>query len=600
MTVDQSDNVLVSEIYAGRVYVLNAALEETQVLLGFDEPYQAVRDHQGHVYVTDAVKNVINVFTPAAVLTSTYPNSGKATGYVLNEPAGLALDPSSGLLYVADSGNNRIVVLQASDGALVDYVGQDGQGNSVPVAGLQLDSPFGVAVSNGLLVIADSENKRVVSLSTDLSDTASQKAYTGSDSSDPFGTVENVAVDAAGNIYVPDFTNTRVVVLPQDSSPPLVITGNLENPLGVAVNSSGYIFVGDEGAGLVVFNPYTAGAGQVFQTFLPLQPYDVAVDAARNVYVSVESAGRVAVFNDNGTELYSFNGLNSARGLALDGAGNMYVADGVNSVFVLNSITAATQRPGKQLCQASGFTRPSGVAVDSSNLIYVADTGGNRVVVLDTVHASSPCALKHSYTSGLSAPIDVAVDGTGRIYVLQSASSTIVVLSSAGLLAATLSSSTFVHPVTLALDASGLYVYVADKGANAVVVLEAATTVTALSSVSADSSSGGLATDSAGLLYVADPVQGVVVKYSAQFAQLGSFSTAAGVAFVKPSAVAVDGDDNVWVADTGNSRVVQLSPSGQVLDTFSQRLQQPFAITYDSHSQTIIVACKNGVFQLND
>jgi hypothetical protein len=153
---------------------------------------------------------------------------------------------------------------------------------------------------------------------------------------DPSG----VEVDGAGDVYVADSRNNRVVKLSQASGAQTVLpfTG-LNGPIGVAVDTNGAVYVVDTGNNRVVKSAQGSGA----QTVLP------------------------------------FTGLNNpASGIALDGAGDVYVADSRN-----NRVVKLAQASGVQtVLPFTGLNDPYGVAVDSAGTVYVADFNNNRVVKL--------------------------------------------------------------------------------------------------------------------------------------------------------------------------------------------------------------------------
>ena len=198
--------------------------------------------------------------------------------------------------------------------------------------------------------------------------------------------------------------------------------------------------------------------------------------------VITSNNNRVVVLSSNGTQLHSFtDGFIYVGGVAVDGAGNIYVTDvNNNRVVVLSS-------SGTQLHSfTDGFKSPTGVAVDGSGNIYVVDSNNNRVVVL-----SSSGTQLHSFTDGFSDPLGVAVDISGNIYVGDVNNNRIVVLSSNGTQLHSFADY-YNQPTGVALDGFG-NIYVADYGvfANRILVLAGIGTCapsTSSSSASATSS----------------------------------------------------------------------------------------------------------------
>ncbi len=127
------------------------------------------------------------------------------------------------------------------------------------------------------------------------------------------------------------------------------------------------------------------------------------------------------VFPSNPTTTTLGSGFRFPGGVAVDGAGNVYVADVKNNavkevVAVGGSIPASNPTI---LTLGSGFSEPFGVAVDGAGNVYVADFGNNAakeiVAVGGSIPASSPTIL--TLGSGFSFPFGVAVDGVGNVYV---------------------------------------------------------------------------------------------------------------------------------------------------------------------------------------
>jgi serine/threonine protein kinase, bacterial len=202
---------------------------------------------------------------------------------------------------------------------------------------------------------------------------------------------EDVAVDTAGDVYVTDTSNNRVVKLAAGSDTPAVLlfTG-LKVPIGVAADTVGNVYVADAtfGNGRVV----KLAAGSSVQTVLPFTglsgPSGVAVDTAGSVYVADTGHNRVVKLvagSSTQTELpftglkYSAGGMtHTAAGAAVDTAGNVYVSDYFNNRVVKLAAGSTTQT----LLPFTGLSGPSGVAVDTAGNVFVADTDNKRVVKL--------------------------------------------------------------------------------------------------------------------------------------------------------------------------------------------------------------------------
>jgi serine/threonine-protein kinase len=287
-----------------------------------------------------------------------------------------------------------------------------------------------------------------------------------------------VAFDTAGNLYVADAANNEIRMI---------------TPAGVVTTFAGSITPGDSDG--------TGGAASFHS------PEGVAVDSSGNVYVADTDNNEIRKITPTGV-VTTFAGSTVAghadgtggaasftlpTGLAIDAAGDLYVADSGNNeirmitpagvVSTLAGSTTAGNADGTG--SAASFNQPAGVAVDASGNVFVADFGNNEIRevtpsgVVTTVAGSG--AQGHADGTGTAAsfysPTGVAVDSSGNIYVADTNNNEIrkitpagVVLTLAGSPAAgnqdgTGSSSSFKFPFNIALDGSG-DLFLADFGNN--------------------------------------------------------------------------------------------------------------------------------------
>ncbi|MEV5834115.1 serine/threonine-protein kinase PknD [Nocardia sp. NPDC052112] len=245
----------------------------------------------------------------------------------------------------------------------------------LPFTGVSL--PTGVAVDPaGNVYITDMGDDRVLKLAAGAS-TPTPLPFTG------LKNPQDVAVDPAGNVYVSDTSNDRVLKLAAGASTPtpLPFTG-LKDPHGVAVDSAGDVYVADRGNDRVV----RLAAGAATPTTLPLTglqgPDGVAVDPAGNVYVTELGTEQVKMLAAGAPAptMFPFTGLKDPQGLAVDTAGNVYVVDWGNKWVVMLAAGASTPTP----LPFTGLKNPQGVAVDSAGDVYITDLGPDPVVKLPT------------------------------------------------------------------------------------------------------------------------------------------------------------------------------------------------------------------------
>jgi sugar lactone lactonase YvrE len=221
----------------------------------------------------------------------------------------------------------------------------------------------------------------------------------------------------------------------------------------------------------------------------------------------------------------------------------------------------------------NGFSSPTGVAVDGSGNVFVADNGNNAVkeiVAVGGVVSSS--STVNTIGNGFSFPYAVAVDGSGNVFVADNGNSAVKEIVAVGGVVS--SSSTvktigngFNLPFGVAVDGSG-NVFVGDLGNSAVKEIVAVGGVVSSSSTVNTIGSGfrgpdGVAVDGSGNVFVADNGNNAVKEIMAVGGVVSSSSTVntIGSGFMAPVGVAVDGSGNVFVGDTVNNAVKEIDLS---------------------------------------
>jgi sugar lactone lactonase YvrE len=256
--------------------------------------------------------------------------------------------------------------------------------------------------------------------------------------------------------------------------------GQLWNPAGIAVDSSGDVFVADSGNFRIhKFDSQGAylrrwgGNGSGNDEFR--KPLGVACDAAGNVYVADTENYRVIKYNSNGDYLdqWGMRGsgnlqFNLPQGLAVDAAGNIYVADTDNHrIQKLSSRGEFLAQWGSPGSGDGQFNRPAGIAVDASGNVYVSELGNHRIQKLSA--GGAYVAKWGSYGNGdgqFNSPTAVAVDSSRRVYVADSNNNRVQKFSEGGTFmtkwgSAGSGNSQFNQTWGLAVDGSG-FVYVTD------------------------------------------------------------------------------------------------------------------------------------------
>jgi uncharacterized protein (TIGR03437 family) len=246
------------------------------------------------------------------------------------------------------------------------------------------------------------------------------------DGSDPtqvqFNNPNAIAIDSKGVLYIADTSNHRIRTITNGTTATIAGTGTagssgngaaatsatLNGPGGVAVDSSGNIYIGDTGNNVVrkisggninIFAGsgtagYSGDGGQATSAGLT-GPTGIAVDAAGNVYIADTGDSLIRKVDKNGIITSYIGGtgptagrLNHPTGIWLDAAGTLYVADSNNRRMIKYAGSTFTVIAGNGTAGFSGdggpaskalLNNPTGVAVDAAGSIYVADSNNSRI-----------------------------------------------------------------------------------------------------------------------------------------------------------------------------------------------------------------------------
>jgi trimeric autotransporter adhesin len=528
-------------------------------------------DGVGNIYIADAGDNRVRMIAPSGIISTL---AGTTSASTLKSPYGLAAD-GLGNVYVADLGNNRIQKI-ASNGAAITLLSQ-------------LNMPRNVLADNaGNLYFSEFGGHRVRRIGPDGSVTLIAGTGTsgfggdgGNATAAQLSFPAGLALDTYGNLYIADSGNNRIrkisggrisTVLGAPSTS-LATAGELATPTAVAVDAAGDLYVADSGNQRI--RKLTA-AGTI--TTIPLAARDLALDSGGNLIVAdvahvyrVLGSGAVTTIAGDGGYLFRGDGgpatmarLNSPSGVALDGNGNVWIADTANAR--IRMVTAASGQISTVAGGNGQLNSPVEIGFDPGGDLLIADPAGYRIREL-TASSASVVTLAGDGVPGsggdgfpatstpLRAPGGVAEGATGPILI----------------------SDTGNHRVQRMFG--GVLVTVAGNGA---------------AGFNGDgpgqgvelNSPAGLSVDGAGNLYIADAGNNRIRVLTPD----GNVKTIAGPNQLNnPRGVAVDAAGNLWIADTGNHRVVVLPPGG-VLTEVAAQLQSPWSLAIDPGSGSVYVA----------
>ncbi len=527
-------------------------------------------DTQGRVYVADPDNHLVLRFTPNGTLNVIAGNGidgssgdgGPATSASLSGPAGLAFD-SAGNLYIADD-TYSVIRRVTPDGTISAFSGGRAGYVDGPAEAAQFNFHYYAALvfdSAGALYIADYGNNRIRKLSTDGQVTTiagnGQNGFsgdggpaTGAAISGPAG----IAVDRNGSVYFSDNGNFRVRKIANGAI--TTVAGN---------------------GGFSATSNFKDGPGT---TVSLAGPGGLALDAAGNLYIAdsyqVGDNQRVRRLSTTGnlttvagTGMLGFSGdgasataaaLNRPLAVAVDSAGNLYIADSGNGrVRRVNSFGVISTAAGNGGFGEAGdggpavnasFKNPVAVAVDGARNTYVVDTLGQRVRKIDpsgvitTIAGTGEAGFTGdggpAVNASLNAPNGVAADSAGNVYIADTGNVRIRRIGPDG---------------TITTFAGG--------GASAADGVRATTANLIRPKY--------IAVDGAGNVYYGDP--SVVRKISTD----GTVRTVAGggrsvgdgipatTALIAPQALTVDSAGNLYLADENSgSRIRKVSTSGVI------------------------------------
>ncbi|MDD2789857.1 MAG: SMP-30/gluconolactonase/LRE family protein [Sulfurimonas sp.] len=214
-----------------------------------------------------------------------------------------------------------------------------------------------------------------------------------------------VAVDSSGNVYIADPVDKVIKKRDTDGNITILVSG-LSGPFGVAVDSSGNLYIADTYANSIKKRDTNGNVTTLVDSGLSY-PHGVAVDSSGNIYIADSFNNVIKKRDTNGVVTTLINsGLFSPRVVSVDSSGNLYIADYGNNAIKKRDINGTVTT-----LINSELNAPYGVAVDSSGNLYIADTNNNKIKKRDTN------GVVTTLVSGLNNPYGIAVDSSGNLYI---------------------------------------------------------------------------------------------------------------------------------------------------------------------------------------
>ena len=550
-------------------------------------------DGSGTIYIADADDNRVRKINPNGSIQTVAGtgvagfagDGGSSNAAMLSHPYGVAVD-AQGNLYIADLGNGRVRKISPG-GTIATVAGggtitPGGNGDGGLATSVQLLEPRNIAVTpDGTLYISDFAAQRVYRVTpggilTTLAGTGSA-GFSGDGGASQLAQLNSpagLAFDSTGALYIADSANNRIRRVYQGI---ITTVYNVTGPTGIAISPTGALYIAASG---YLGTQFKAIGG------IP-SARDVTLDRSSNVYATtdqyvykVTSSGTVTTVAGSGAEPY-FAGDNGAAtaarlhgpfGLAVDDAGNWYIADTANNRIrkiaptgIITTIAGTGDAGSKgdngsaTLAQLNG---PRSVACDSQHNIYIADSGNNSIRKITPGGVIQTVAVQLAVA--LNDPEYVATDSQNSLYIADTGNSRVLKVASSGLVSIVM---LVLSPSAVTVDGSGNIYVSTPKGILKITPGGALSTV-----LDGLNSPRGLAVTATGDLIVADTGANVVRRLSST----GVLSTIAGTGAAgfsgdglpastaqlnSPADLVVDLTGAIWIADSGNNRIRRLVPS---------------------------------------
>lgn len=458
------------------------------------------------------------------------------------------------------------------------------------------------------------------------------------------GTVTQLAVDAAGALYYATGGSTVYKIdSPSTSSAAYAVVTGLNSVYGLTFSKSGNLYLEDtnndteaswpEPYTTIYEVPYVNGTlqyGTVYPAGTSLTGYlDLTTGADGKTLIYVDDAweyyGFIPGVVNMGSEaigststaqmLLSFNSSVTPASIAIYGPGGVFSLPTPLSYpwwmpAAMPSCTAGTTYDSGSHCTVSVQFAPTTVGTANGSVVLL-DASGNQLATAALTGIGNASALTvdpgtvSALGSGYTKPSGAMMDNSGNLFIADSSANTVWEIASGGSTAVALATG-LNAPAGVAVDGAG-NVYVANSGNNSIVeipvvngTLSASAQTTLISSSTslvgtALSAPSGIAVDASGNIYIADTGNGrlLYIPY------IGSIDPALAQAFTanltSPDAVAVDASGNVFVADASSGKVYEftVATGTSSATTVGSGYNTPTALAVDSSNSLVVVDSGN-------
>jgi uncharacterized protein (TIGR03437 family) len=606
-------------------------------------------DRWGNLYLSDTGNHRVRKISPSGAITTIAGtgvagfsgDGGPAVTAQLNLPYGLAAD-LAGYVYVADLGNDRVRRI-GPDGVIATVAGtgiRGSSGDGGAATGAQLLTPRNVAVdAAGDFYFSEFDGHRVRKVTPDGkistvagTGVAGLRGDGGPAVNAQLNFPAGLAVDRLGALYIADSQNQRVRKILAAGVISTVVGGSpstaLETPVALAVDVAGTLYVADMSSAV---HSYTAAGAWTVVPGLGA-PHDLAVDLNGDLYIAdgvrirevaagqmqtVAGDGYLHAIGDGGLATAAL--LSQPSTIALNAAGSLYIADtgtqrvrqvlpsGVIQTLVGTGVAGSAA--DNIAASAATLNSPLGVALDAAGDILIADTWNQRIRQVGAdglIHNLVGTGAVGLGAEGLppaqtqlNGPSGVCTGRGGTLFVVDTFNHRVLQAAPLPLVATTAGNGSrgnagdggparlaqLNQPSACALDSAG-NLFIADTLNHRIRKVDSAGTISTVAGTGAAGFSGdegpataagisaplGVVVDDNGDIFIADTgnnrirqvtADGLIHTIAGQNAAgfAGDGGPAASAEIDAPGGLYLDGAGDLYFADTGNNRVRRLVPA---------------------------------------